>query len=33
MGLETIQGDDVINFFSSTITDGADVHSVRADHP
>jgi hypothetical protein len=33
MGLETIQGDDVINFFSSTISDGADVHAIRADHP
>ena len=33
MGLETISGDDVINFFSSTISDGADVRSVRADHP
>jgi hypothetical protein len=33
MGLETIAGDDVINFFTSTIADGADVHSIRADHP
>jgi hypothetical protein len=33
MGLETIQGNDVINFFSSTISDGADVHSRRANHP
>jgi hypothetical protein len=33
MGLETIEGNDVINFFTSTISDGADVHSVRADHP
>jgi hypothetical protein len=33
MGLETIEGDDVINFFTSTIVDGADVHSIRADHP
>ena len=33
MGLETIAGDDVINFFSSTIDDGADVHSIRANHP
>ena len=33
MGLETITGDDVINFFSSTISDGADVHSIRANHP
>jgi len=33
MGLETIAGDDVINFFASTISDGADVHSIRASHP
>ena len=33
MGLETIVGDDVINFFTSTISDGADVHSIRANHP
>jgi hypothetical protein len=33
MGLETISGTDVINFFSSTISDGADVHSIRANHP
>jgi hypothetical protein len=33
MGLETIQGEDVINFFSSTISDGADVHAIRANHP
>jgi hypothetical protein len=33
MGLETIAGDDVINFFTSTISDGADVHSIRANHP
>ena len=33
MGLETITGDDVINFFTSTISDGADVHSIRANHP
>lgn len=33
MGLETIQGDDVINFFSSTISDGADVRAIRANHP
>jgi hypothetical protein len=32
MGLETIEGNDVINFFTSTIADGADVHSIRADH-
>jgi hypothetical protein len=31
-GLETIEGNHVINFFTSTISDGADVHSVRADH-
>jgi hypothetical protein len=33
MGLETINGNDVINFFSSTISDGADVHAIRANHP
>ena len=33
MGLETVAGDDVINFFTSTISDGADVHSIRANHP
>ena len=33
MGLETITGNSVINFFSSTVTDGADVHSIRANHP
>lgn len=33
MGLETIAGDDVINFFASTISDGADVHAIRANHP
>jgi hypothetical protein len=33
MGLETIAGDDVINFFTSTISDGADVRSIRANHP
>jgi hypothetical protein len=33
MGLETIAGNDVINFFASTISDGADVHSIRANHP
>jgi hypothetical protein len=27
---ETIAGNDVINFFTSTISDGADVHSIRA---
>jgi hypothetical protein len=33
MGLETISDDDVITFFTSTIADGADVHSVRAELP
>jgi hypothetical protein len=33
MGLETIQGDNVINFFTSTINDGADARSIRATHP
>jgi hypothetical protein len=38
MGLETIAGnnltsDDVINFFTSTVSDGADVHAIRANHP
>jgi hypothetical protein len=33
MGLETIEGDDVINFFTSTISDGADARAIRADHP
>jgi hypothetical protein len=33
MGLETIAGDDVINFFASTIADGADIHAIRASHP
>ena len=33
MGLETITGDDVINFFTSTVSDGADVHAIRANHP
>ena len=33
MGLETIANDDVINFFTSTVSDGADVHSIRANHP
>ena len=32
MGLETLTGDDVVAFFSSTITDGADVWAVRATH-
>ena len=33
VGLETIAGSDVITFNSSTITDGADVHAIRANHP
>jgi hypothetical protein len=33
MGLETIRGNGVINFFASTISDGADVHAIRANHP
>jgi Neuraminidase (sialidase) len=33
MGLETIAGDDVINFLSTTVSDGADVHAIRANHP
>jgi hypothetical protein len=33
MGLETISGNNVINFFTSTIADGADARSIRADHP
>ena len=33
MGLETIANDNVITFFTSTISDGADVHSIRANHP
>lgn len=33
MGLETIAGDDVINFFTSTLADGADVRAIRANHP
>jgi hypothetical protein len=33
MGLETIAGNDVTNFFTSTVSDGADVHSIRANHP
>jgi len=33
MGLATISADSVINFFTSTITGEADVHSVRAEHP
>ena len=30
MGLETIAGDDVIAFFASTISDGADIRAIRA---
>jgi hypothetical protein len=33
MGLETIEENDVINFSTSTSSDGADVHSIRANHP
>jgi hypothetical protein len=33
MGLEAIAGDDIINFLSTTVTDGADVHAIRANHP
>ena len=33
IGLETITGDNVINFFTSTIDDGADARSIRANHP
>ena len=33
MGLETIAGADVINFFTSTISDGADARAIRANHP
>jgi hypothetical protein len=33
MGLETISGNDVINFFTSTVSDGADVRAIRADLP
>lgn len=33
MGLETISGNDMIAFFTSTITDGADAHAIRLDHP
>jgi hypothetical protein len=32
MGLETISGDDVIAFFSSTISDGADVRAIPLQH-
>ena len=30
IGLETTSGDNVIAFFTSTVSDGADVHSVRS---
>jgi len=33
MGLETLSGNDVISFFSSTIADGADARAIRASHP
>ena len=33
IGLETRTGNDVVTFFSSTISDGADVHSVSVAHP
>lgn len=33
IGLETITGNSVINFFTSTIDDGADARSIRAEHP
>lgn len=33
VGLETLRGDDVIVVFTSTNSDGADVRSVRVDHP
>jgi hypothetical protein len=32
IGLETTSGDDVIAFFTSTVTDGADVHSIALHH-
>jgi hypothetical protein len=32
MGLETISGNNTIAFFTSTISDGADVHAVRLNH-
>jgi hypothetical protein len=32
VGLERSPGTNVINFFASTITDGPDVHSIRANH-
>lgn len=33
VGLETISGNDVIAFFTSTDSDGADVRSTRVLHP
>jgi hypothetical protein len=33
MGLETTSGNDVINFFTTTISDGADVHAIRGNLP
>jgi hypothetical protein len=33
MGLEPLSGDDVINFYASSIVDGTDVWSRRAEHP
>jgi hypothetical protein len=33
MGLDTTAGDDVINLISTTISDGADLHAIRATHP
>jgi hypothetical protein len=33
MGLETIAGNDVMNFLTTTVSDGADVHAIRANHP
>jgi hypothetical protein len=32
MGLERIKGNDIINFFASTISDRPDIHSIRANH-
>jgi hypothetical protein len=33
IGLETTSDDNVIAFFASTLTDGADVHSIALKHP
>jgi hypothetical protein len=33
MGLETIAGSNVITFFASAVSDGADIHAIRANHP